>query len=255
MKVTFLGTGTSQGVPVVACDCPVCKSADPCDHRLRSSVLVELDDKTLVIDAGPDFRQQMLTVGLKKLDAILLTHEHYDHIAGLDDIRAFNWVQKCPTDIYAEHRVQKSIRQIFSYVFAGMKYPGIPQMNLFDIENHPFNIGSTNIVPVRAMHYKLPVLGFRIVNFAYLTDMKTLEKAELEKLHGLDVMVVNALRQEEHLSHMNLNQALTLISQVKPQQAYLTHISHQMGLHREVSLKLPPHVAFAYDGLQLELNE
>jgi phosphoribosyl 1,2-cyclic phosphate phosphodiesterase len=255
VKVTFLGTGTSQGVPVVACDCPVCQSDDPCDQRLRSSVMVELDDKTLVIDAGPDFRQQMLKAGLKKLDAILLTHEHYDHIAGLDDIRAFNWVQKCPTDIYAEHRVQNSIRQIFSYVFAGMKYPGIPQMNLFDIETYPFSIGTTTIVPIRGMHYKLPVLGFRIGNFAYLTDMKTIEVAELEKLHGLDVLVINALRQEEHLSHMNFNQALTLINRVKPVKAFLTHISHQMGLHREMSLKLPPNVAFAYDGLQLELSE
>lgn len=253
--MTFLGTGTSQGVPVVACDCVVCRSADSRDQRLRSSVLIELNGKSLVIDAGPDFRQQMLKVGLKKLDAILLTHEHYDHIAGLDDIRAFNWVQKCPTDIYAEHRVQKSIKQIFSYVFAGHKYPGIPQMNLFDIESEPFLIDSTLIIPVRGMHYKLPVLGFRVGNFAYLTDMKTIADEELEKLRDLEVLVINALRIEEHLSHMNLEQALTLIEKVKPQQAFLTHISHLMGLHSEVSKKLPSNVALAYDDLHLELRE
>lgn len=253
MKITFLGTGTSQGVPVVACNCEVCRSSDPLDKRLRSSVLIETDSTTILIDAGPDFRQQMLREKVTKLDAILITHEHYDHIAGLDDIRAFNWIQKCPTDIYAEHRVQKSIKQIFSYVFASKKYPGIPQMNLFEIDNEPFLLNGLQIIPVRGMHYKLPVLGFRIGKFAYLTDMKTIEASELDKLAGVEVLVVDALRKEEHISHMNLEEALDVIAKVKPKQAYLTHISHLMGLQGEVMAELPPNVSFAYDGLSFEL--
>ncbi|MFA9392011.1 MAG: MBL fold metallo-hydrolase [Prolixibacteraceae bacterium] len=255
MKVTFLGTGTSQGVPVIACNCKVCQSNKVFDQRLRSSVLVEIDDKILLIDAGPDFRQQMLTARVKHLDAILVTHEHYDHIAGLDDIRAFNWVQKEATDIYAEHRVQESIKKIFFYVFAQKKYPGIPEMNLFDINENQFHIGSTLIIPIRGMHHKLPVLGFRIGNFAYLTDMKTIDDAELEKLHGLDVLVINALRKEEHISHMNLDEAIGYVRKVQPQKAYLTHISHLMGLHDEVSRELPENIFFAYDGLELFLDE
>lgn len=255
MKITFLGTGTSQGVPVVACDCEICQSTNPFDKRLRSSLLIELKYKTLVIDAGPDFRQQMLSNQIKRLDAILITHEHYDHIAGLDDIRAFNWVQKRPTDIYAEHRVQKSIKQIFSYVFASEKYPGIPQMNLFDIETEPFQIDHTTIQPIRGMHYKLPVLGFRIADFAYLTDMKTISDDELKKLEELEVLVINALRKEEHISHMNLDEALMLIQKIQPKRAYLTHISHLMGLHAQVSLDLPENVFLAYDGLNFLLDE
>lgn len=253
VKITFLGTGTSQGVPVVACHCNVCLSENNYDKRLRSSVLIEENGKTLVIDAGPDFRQQMLTAKVNKLDAILVTHEHYDHIAGLDDIRAFNWVQKSATDIYAEHRVQLSIKKIFSYVFASRKYPGIPQMNLFDIDETPFNIDGIEIIPIRGMHYKLPVLGFRIGDFAYLTDMKTIPETELEKLKGLKVLVINALRKEEHISHMNLGQALDVIKRVQPEKAYLTHISHLLGLHKEVSQELPENSAIAYDGLELFL--
>ena len=255
MKVTFLGTGTSQGVPVVACDCKVCRSNDPLDKRLRSSVLIEVGQDTLVIDAGPDFRQQMLRANVTNLDAILLTHEHYDHIAGLDDIRAFNWVQKRPTDIYAEHRVQQSVKRIFSYVFAGKKYPGIPQMNLYEIDEAPFYVNDQEIIPVRGMHYKLPVLGFRIGGFAYLTDMKTIADEEIVKLKGLEVLVINALRKEEHLSHMNLEQAFELTSKVAPRKAYLTHVSHQMGLQQEIAQILPENVFFAYDGLTLFLNE
>ena len=255
MKVTFLGTGTSQGVPVVACDCPVCQSDDRCDKRLRSSVLIEAGGNTLVVDAGPDFRQQMLRCNVKNLDAILLTHEHYDHIAGLDDIRAFNWVQKRATDIYAEHRVHQSVKRIFSYVFASKKYPGIPQMNLFDIDETPFDINGLKIIPIRGMHYKLPVLGFRIGNFAYLTDMKTVDEKEMEKLDGLDVLVINALRKEEHLSHMNLEEAFDIVKKVNPKRAFLTHVSHQMGLCREVSQTLPSPVEFAYDGLELFFDE
>lgn len=253
MKITFLGTGTSQGVPVVACNCDVCRSCDPHDKRLRSSVLVEIGNTVVLIDAGPDFRQQMLRANVTNLDGILITHEHYDHIAGLDDIRAFNWVQKRPTDIYAEHRVQKSIKQIFSYVFASKKYPGIPQMNLFEIDTEPFQLNDIQIIPIRGMHYKLPVLGFRIGNFAYLTDMKTIEQSELDKLSGVEVLVVDALRKEEHLSHMNLFEALEVIRKVNPKQGYLTHVSHLMGLQSEISAELPANVAFAYDGLSFDL--
>ncbi|MBN1768284.1 MAG: MBL fold metallo-hydrolase [Prolixibacteraceae bacterium] len=254
MKITFLGTGTSQGVPVVACQCPVCQSTDKHDKRLRSSVLIETEKATLVIDAGPDFRQQMLMANVRKLDAILLTHEHYDHIAGLDDIRAFNWVQQRATDIYAERRVHQSIKRIFSYVFASKKYPGIPQMNLYEIKNKTFEVNQLPIIPIRGMHYKLPVFGFRIGPFAYLTDFLTIEPAEIEKLKGIDTLVVNALRKEEHLSHMNLEKALKLIENVSPRQAYLTHVSHQMGLYREVSKLLPANVELAYDGLSLEFD-
>lgn len=253
LKVTFLGTGTSQGVPVVACNCEVCCSLDPLDNRLRSSVLIEAGNTVVLIDAGPDFRQQMLRAKVANLDGILITHEHYDHIAGLDDIRAFNWVQKRPTDIYAEHRVHKSIKQIFSYVFAGKKYPGIPQMNLFEIDQTPFQINDLEIIPLRGMHYKLPVLGYRMGKFAYLTDIKTIEQSELDKIMGVEVFVVGALRKEEHISHLNLNQALDLIQKVKPKQAYLTHISHLMGLQGIVSNELPTNVSFAYDGLSFVL--
>jgi phosphoribosyl 1,2-cyclic phosphate phosphodiesterase len=253
LKVTFLGTGTSQGIPVAACTCTVCRSNDTRDKRLRSSVLVQIDDADIVIDSGPDFRQQMLRADVRNLDAILLTHEHYDHIAGLDDIRAFNWVQKRPTDIYATARVQNSVKRIFSYVFAAKKYPGIPQMNLHTISNQPFYIKNIEIIPVTGLHYRLPVTGFRIDQFAYLTDIKTIKPAEKEKLIGLDVLVVNALRKEEHLSHMNLSRALKLISELKPRQAYLTHLSHQMGLQADVSAELPPNVCIAYDELEIHL--
>ncbi len=253
LKITFLGTGTSQGVPVVACQCTVCQSSDKYDKRLRSSILIEAGETTLVVDSGPDFRQQMLKAEVREIDAILLTHEHYDHIAGLDDIRAFNWVQQRPTDIYATARVQKSIRQIFSYVFAAKKYPGIPQMNLFEIENAPFKVKGHEVIPITVLHYRLPVTGYRIGKFAYITDMKTIKTEEKEKLKGLEVLVVNALRKEEHLSHMNLERALKLIAEVQPQKAFLTHLSHQMGLHAEVSKELPANVELAYDGLEVEV--
>lgn len=254
MKLTFLGTGTSQGVPVVACQCPVCLSNNQKDQRLRASVMIETETQCLIIDAGPDFRQQMLTHKVRHLNGILLTHEHTDHIFGLDDIRAFNWVQKQPTDIYAEERVQIAIRRIFDYVFANYNYPGIPQMRLHLIENKPFRIGNMEVLPIRGFHYKLPVFGFRFGKIAYVTDVNRLEDAEIDKLRGLDVLVLNALRKEDHISHYNLEQALAVIAEVKPVKAYLTHLSHQMGFHDEVETELPENVFLAYDGLQLNLD-
>lgn len=253
MKLTFLGTGTSQGVPVVACQCPVCLSDNSKDQRLRASVMIETKTQCLVIDAGPDFRQQMLTHQVRHLNGILLTHEHVDHIFGLDDIRAFNWVQKQATDIYAEERVQIAIRRIFDYVFSTWQYPGIPQMHLHLIENVPFMINDLEVIPIRGYHYKLPVFGFRFGKIAYVTDVNRLEDAEIEKLRGLDVLVLNALRKEDHISHYSLSQALGVIAKVKPGKAYLTHLSHQMGFFDEVQAELPENVFLAYDGLVVEV--
>jgi phosphoribosyl 1,2-cyclic phosphate phosphodiesterase len=249
VKLTFLGTGTSQGVPVVACQCPVCLSDNRKDKRLRTSVMIETDNQCLVIDAGPDFRQQMLLHKVRHLNGIIITHEHVDHIFGLDDIRAFNWVQKSPTDIYAEERVQIAIKRIFDYVFASYKYPGIPQMHLHLIGNSSFRIGNIEVVPIRGYHYKLPVFGFRFGKIAYITDVNRIDPEELEKLRGLDVLVINALRKEEHISHYNLSQALEVIAELNPGKAYLTHISHQMGFADEVESELPENVFLAYDGL------
>lgn len=253
LHLEFLGTGTSQGVPVVACDCAVCQSSDSKDKRLRSALFIEANGHKIIIDAGPDFRQQMLRIGLKKLDAIFITHEHTDHIFGLDDIRAYNWVQKHPTDIFAEKRVQETIKRVFDYVFEENKYPGIPQMNLHLIENKPFRFNSIEVIPIRGFHHKLPVLGFRIGNMAYLTDINRITEEEKEKLANLEILIVNALRLEKHISHFNLEEALELIDEVKPKQAYLTHISHLMGLHHEINKLLPANVFLAYDGLQLDL--
>ncbi len=253
MKVTFLGTGTSQGVPVILCDCEVCQSFDTRDKRLRTSVMIDVDDQTFVIDTGPDFRQQMLQSKAKNVNAILFTHEHKDHIAGLDDIRAFNFIQKRPMDIYAEIRVQEALKREYAYVFAQFKYPGIPEMNMHLIENRPFNINGTQIIPIRVMHYKLPILGYRINDFVYITDANFIADEEMEKIKGAKVVVINALRKKEHISHYNLEGALKVLDELKPEKAYLTHVSHLMGLHSEVEKELPMNVRFAYDGLVVEV--
>lgn len=254
ISLTFLGTGTSQGVPVIACDCKVCKSTDFKDNRLRSSLLINTKGLNLVIDAGPDFRQQMLFYQVQNLKAILLTHEHVDHIFGLDDIRSFNWKQKQPMDIFAEERVELAIRRIFDYVFAASRYPGIPRMNLHKIENKKFQMEGISIIPVRGLHHKLPVYGFRVGNMAYMTDLNYLPPEEKEKLKGLDVLIVNALRKEKHISHFNLKQAISLAEELNPNRTFLTHISHTMGFHNEVQKELPNNVFLAYDGLNIETN-
>jgi phosphoribosyl 1,2-cyclic phosphate phosphodiesterase len=255
IKATFLGTGTSQGVPVVACDCHVCNSTDSKDQRLRSAMLLQVNGQNIVIDAGPDFRQQMLKEKVKTLRAILITHEHVDHIFGLDDIRSFNWTQKHPTDIYAEKRVQDSIKRIFDYVFSDSSYPGIPKMELHLIKNEPFVIDQIEFIPIRCYHHKLPVYGFRVGDFSYITDTNFISPEEVDKLKGSRVLVINALRKEKHISHFNLEQALEVIRQVNPAKAFLTHISHGFGKHQEIQSLLPDHVFAAFDGQSISIHD
>jgi phosphoribosyl 1,2-cyclic phosphate phosphodiesterase len=255
VKITFLGTGTSQGVPVIACDCPTCTSTDPHDNRLRTSLLLEYEGVTLLFDAGPDFRQQMLREKVKKLDAILITHEHKDHIAGMDDVRAFNYKSQDAVDIYAEERVQKAIKREFSYVFTEYQYPGIPKMRLNDIPDYMFTIKGIKIIPVRVRHMNMEILGFRIGDFAYITDANYIPEHSKERLFGVKYLVVNALRKEKHISHFSLREAIDFIREISPRKAFLTHISHQMGLHKEVSEELPPGIMLGYDGLSLVCNE
>jgi phosphoribosyl 1,2-cyclic phosphate phosphodiesterase len=255
VKITFLGTGTSQGVPVIACDCITCLSVDPHDKRLRTSLLLETEEVTLLFDAGPDFRQQMLRENVKKLDAIILTHEHKDHIAGMDDVRAFNYKSQDAIDIYAEERVQKTIKREFSYVFAEYQYPGIPKMRLNPVTDHPFNIKGIEIIPVRVRHLNLEIYAFRIGSFAYITDANYIPEQSKEKLIGVKYMVINALRKEKHISHFSLREAMDFIREISPKKAFITHISHQMGLNSRVSEELPPGIMLAYDGLSLLCDE
>lgn len=251
MKVTFLGTGTSQGIPVITCNCIVCRSADHKDKRLRVSVLVETEDKTIVIDSGPDFRYQMLRAGVKDLDAIVFTHEHKDHVAGLDDIRPFNYLLKKNIDIYAVERVQHALRREFSYIFAEAHYPGLPQIDLHTINDDTFYIGNTAIVPLDVVHYKLPILGFRIGDFTYITDAKTIPDATVEKIKGTRVLVVNALQKEQHISHFTLAEAIEFAEKIGAETTYFTHISHNLGLHEHVEKDLPANIKLAYDGLTI----
>lgn len=255
-KLIFLGTGTSQGVPVISCRCGVCLSPDVRDKRLRSSVLVETADATILIDAGPDFRQQMLREDVRKLDAILLTHEHKDHISGLDDVRAFNYTSGEPVELYAEERVQRRVKQDFDYAFSEHPYPGVPEINLHAVvPDTPFRIRHTEVVPVRGFHYKLPVFGFRIGRLAYLTDMNRIEPEEIAKIKGVDTLVINALRKERHLSHFTLGEAIGISRLVEPRITYLTHVSHQMGRYAAEERALPEGVHFAYDGLCVEIPD
>lgn len=253
MKITFLGTGTSQGVPVIACDCMVCQSANPKDKRLRSSVLIEDNNSSIVIDTGPDFREQMLRANVKHLDAILITHSHKDHLGGLDDVRAFNYKQRGPVDVYARTDVQEAIKKEFSYAFAKDRYPGVPQISLHSIGNMQFYIQKLKIIPIELLHYHLHVLGFRIGDFTYITDANHISEEEKQKIKGTKVLVINALRKEIHISHFALFQALAIIEEIKPQHAYLTHISHMMGLQEDVEKELPKNVSFAYDNLVINI--
>ena len=255
MKITFLGTGTSQGVPVIACDCKTCVSDDYRDKRLRTSVLIEIDETILVIDAGPDFRQQMLREKVKRLDAIILTHEHKDHISGMDDVRAFNYKSQDAIDIFAEERVQKAVKKEYSYVFAEYQYPGIPKMRLNTVTEYGFTIKGISLIPLRVFHYRLPVYGFRIGNFAYITDANYIPEETKEKLFGVKYFVINALRKEKHISHFSLREAINLVREVSPRKAFITHISHQMGLHEEVNATLPPEIILAFDGQSFLCDE
>ena len=251
-KLTFLGTGTSQGVPVVSCGCRVCVSDDSRDKRLRTSALVEHNGVRVVIDAGPDFRQQMLREKVRTIDGILITHEHKDHIGGIDDVRAFNYTSGKPIAIYAEERVQQVIRKDFDYAFAACPYPGSPEIDLITISDKPFRVKEMEVVPIRGSHMKLPVLGFRIDGIAYITDFNHIDEAEIEKIKGVEILVINALRREDHISHFTLDEALHVAWLTGAKQSYLTHISHQMGCHVQVAPELPPHVRLACDGMVVE---
>jgi len=253
VKVTFLGTGTSQGIPIIGSKHPVCLSNNPKDKRLRVSVLLEWNDYKVVIDCGPDFRQQMLANKVDNLDGILFTHEHNDHIIGLDDVRPF-YFRQGDISIYAHSRVIKALKKRFDYVFEiENKYPGAPNLSVNEITDEAFTLHEKKIVPINVMHNNLQVFGFRIDDFAYITDAKTIAEEEIEKLAGVNTLVVNALRIEPHHSHFNLEEALAFIEKVKPKQAYLTHISHLLGFHDEVEEQLPEHVHLAYDNLKLNL--
>ncbi len=251
MKFTFLGTGTSQGVPVIACECATCTSTDSRDKRLRAALLVETAANTIVIDAGPDFRQQMLNAHVKKLDAIFLTHEHKDHIAGMDDLRAFNYKSQAAIDIYAEERVQNAVRKEYAYVFSENQYPGVPKMELHNIDTYNIDLRGDIIIPLRIFHYRLPILGFRIGDMAYITDANYIPEETREKLIGVKYLVINALRKEKHISHFSLGEALSLIEEVSPRKAFITHIGHQMGKHADVNRELPVNVTLAWDGLEV----
>lgn len=253
MKVTFLGTGTSQGVPIITCTCSVCSSTDPRDNRLRASVLIETEHTNIVLDTGPDFRQQMLREKVQKVDAILFTHGHKDHTAGFDDIRGFNWKTKEAMEVYANEEVEIVLKRDFHYAFAEHKYPGVPNLNLNVIQNKNFMIRDVAITPIEVLHYKLPVFGYRIDDFSYITDANFISDSEKEKLKGSKVLVLNALRKSEHISHFTLDQAVAIAREIGAEQTYLIHMSHQMGLHAEVDSELPEGINLAYDGLAVTL--
>lgn len=260
MRLTFLGTGTSQGVPVIGCRCEVCQSTDVRDQRLRTSAMIECEDCRIVIDAGPDFRQQMLRTGVRSIDAILLTHEHKDHTGGLDDVRAFNFVDY-PTirvvDIFANAQTAVAIKKDYDYAFAENKYIGAPEMRLHEIDTtKPFTVKGHEIMPINGRHSeRFFVTGYRIGPLAYMTDFKELLDGEEQKLQGIDTLVVNALRFKSHHSHFNVEEAVALINRIRPRVAYLTHLSHDIGLHAEAANKLPEGVFLGYDTLSIEIEE
>lgn len=253
MKVKFLGTGTSQGVPVIGCNCPVCTSLDFRDQRFRSSIHIELNGVSLVVDTGPDFRIQMLRAGIKKLDAILFTHEHKDHTAGLDDIRPFNFLQQKDMPIFGRAHVLEQIKREFAYIFSGNKYPGVPKISTIEIDDSPFQIEGIQIIPIPVMHYKLPVLGFRIGDFSYITDANFIPEESIELIRGTEILVLNALQRDAHISHFTLDEAVVIARRIGAKQTYFTHISHMLGLHAQTVDELPEGIALAYDGLTVTL--
>lgn len=248
MEIHFLGSGTSTGVPQIGCNCNVCISTDPKDKRLRASVLIIDGDNQVLIDAGPDLRQQLLKNKINKLSAILLTHEHYDHIGGLDDVRPLG-----KTQIYAEKKVLDVVQRNMPYCFNDIKYPGVPSIELNTISINSFSVNSIEILPIRVMHANLPIIGFRIGKFAYFSDIKTMDEAAINQLKSLDILIINALRQSDHISHLNLNEAINLAMKIKAKNTYFTHISHDMGLHDIIEKKLPESIHLAFDGLKLSL--
>lgn len=255
MKITVLGSGTSQGVPIITCDCEVCRSSDPKDRRLRTSILIESDQSTICIDAGPDFRYQMLRANVKKLDAILITHEHKDHIGGLDDARPLIFVQKKPMTIYASHEAQEEIKREYSYAFVNEdeRYPGAPAFELVDIDNRHIKINDLTIVPIKLKHFTLTSYGFRIGNFAYVTDLSELSEEAFNKLKGVEYIIIEALRKREHYSHINLSQAIEIAQRLNVKKTWFTHVSHEMGKTADVNPTLPANMMLAYDGLVIEI--
>lgn len=251
LKVTFLGTGTSGGVPMIACDCEVCSSNDEKDKRLRSSILVQSKDTTLVVDTTPDFRTQMLRANVKKLGAVLFTHPHKDHVAGLDDIKAYNFFQHKSMEVFANTMTQDALFREFSYIFASEKYPGVPSVELHTISMEPFTVGDIPVIPIMVHHLKMPVMAFRFGDFTYITDANRIDDAEKEKIKSSKIVVVNALRKSQHISHFTLQQAIDLVKELEIPEAYFTHISHQLGHHHDISAELPEGIHLAYDGLQL----
>jgi len=254
LKITFLGTGTSSGVPMVACSCIVCTSPDKKDKRLRSSILVQSKNTTVVVDTTPDFRYQMLRADVKKLDAVLFTHPHKDHVAGLDDVRAFNFFQRKPMEVFANSLTEEAIKREFAYAFSDKKYPGVPEINLNTINGTPFYIGDIPVIPIEVWHHKMPVLGFRFGKFTYITDANRIEEDEKEKIRSSETIVLNALRKEKHISHYTLDEAVAEVQGLGIAKGYFTHISHQLGRHQEVDAGLPAGIELAWDELQLNFE-
>ncbi|TFV97374.1 MBL fold metallo-hydrolase [Algoriphagus kandeliae] len=253
MKIRFLGTGTSQGIPVIGCNCEVCKSLDFRDQRFRTSAHIEINGKSIVIDTGPDFRMQMLRAGISHLDAVLFTHEHKDHTAGLDDIRPFNFRQNRDMPIYGRQQVIDQIKREFSYIFSEVKYPGVPRVITNVIDHAPFEVEGIRVTPIPVMHHKLPVLGFRIGDFTYITDANFISEESKKLIQGSKILVLNALQKTAHQSHFTLEEAIEQVGSLNVEQAYFTHISHKLGLHQEVEKELPEGIHLAYDGLVLNL--
>lgn len=253
MEVTFLGTGTSGGVPLIGCQCTVCKSTDTKDKRLRSSILIRTGTQTIVVDCGPDFRQQMLREDVRSIDAILMTHAHKDHTGGLDDIRAFNFINQRPVNIYCDYATELGIKEQFSYAFTETDYPYLPKMNFLPVADDAFEVNGLSFLPINVLHGKMPVKGFRTGSFTYITDAKEILPAELDKIRGSKTLVINALRPEPHYSHLSIQQAIDIVEEIKPERAYFIHMSHQFGLHEETQATLPANITVAYDGLKIEV--